>query len=101
MPYIPQTRRDEINFELLDDSRDECGLEWTPQNAGDLNFLVTCFIDNYLLKNVTRYANINEMIGALECCKLELYRKIAAPYENLKEVENGAVYQSEVVSSQY
>ena len=101
MPYIPQTRRDEINFELLDDSRDEGGLEWTPQNAGDLNFLVTCFIDNYLLKNGTRYANINEMIGALECCKLELYRKIAAPYENLKEVENGAVYQSEVVSSQY
>jgi hypothetical protein len=101
MPYIPQTRRDEINFELLDDSRDEGGLDWTPQNAGDLNFLVTCFIDNYLLKNGTRYANINEMIGALECCKLELYRKIAAPYENLKEVENGAVYQSEVVSSQY
>ena len=101
MPYIPQTRRDEINFEFLDDSRDEGGLDWTPQNAGDLNFLVTCFIDNYLLKNGTRYANINEMIGALECCKLELYRKIAAPYENLKEVENGAVYQSEVVSSQY
>ena len=101
MPYIPQTRRDEINFELLDDSRDEGGLDWTPQNAGDLNFLVTCFIDNYLLKNGTRYANINEMIGALECCKLELYRKIAAPYENLKEKENGAVYQSEVVSRQY
>ena len=101
MPYIPQTRRDEINFELLDDSRDEGGLDWTPQNAGDLNFLVTCFIDNYLLKNGTRYANINEMIGALECCRLELYRKIAAPYENLKEVENGAVYQSEVASSQY
>ena len=101
MPYIPQTRRDEINFELLDDSRDEGGLNWTPQNAGDLNFLVTCFIDNYLLQNGTRYANINEMIGALECCKLELYRKIAAPYENLKEEENGAVYQSEVVSAQY
>jgi hypothetical protein len=31
------------------------------------------------------------MIGILECCKLELYRKKAAPYENEKELENGSV----------
>jgi hypothetical protein len=27
----------------------------------------------------------------LECCKLELYRKIAAPYEDIKIQENGDV----------
>ena len=27
----------------------------------------------------------------LECCKLEYYRKVAAPYEDQKEFENGAV----------
>jgi hypothetical protein len=101
MPYIPQSRRDSINSELMDDSRDEGGLNWTPQNAGDLNYLVTCFIDNYLIEHGVRYAAINEFIGALECCKLELYRKIAAPYEEMKEKENGGVYQAPITSSQY
>jgi hypothetical protein len=32
------------------------------------------------------------MIGALECCKLELYRMMAAPYEDDKIAENGGVY---------
>jgi hypothetical protein len=94
MPYIPQNRRDTINAELLDDSKDEGGLEWSPQNAGDLNYVVTCFIDNFLLKSGINYANINEMVGALECCKMELYRKIAAPYEDEKAEDNGEVYYS-------
>lgn len=34
----------------------------------------------------------SEIIGALECCKLELYRRIAAPYEDIKIGENGDVY---------
>lgn len=40
------------------------------------------------------YADINEAIGALECAKLELYRRIAVPYENRKLAENGDVYRS-------
>ena len=27
----------------------------------------------------------------LECCKLEFYRKAAAPYEDMKEMQNGKV----------
>jgi len=38
------------------------------------------------------YSNVNEIIGALECIKLELYRRVAAPYEDLKIEENGDVY---------
>jgi len=39
---------------------------------------------------------INAIIGALECAKLELYRRVAAPYEDDKIAENGDVYtQSE------
>jgi hypothetical protein len=99
MPYIPQTRRDEIHNELLDDQTG--GITWTPQNAGDLNFLVTCFIDNYILEHGVRYANVNEMIGALECCKLELYRILIAPYEDVKIAENGGVYQAEIEGKDY
>jgi hypothetical protein len=38
------------------------------------------------------YAEINEVVGVLECCKLELYRRLAAPYEDTKIKENGDVY---------
>jgi hypothetical protein len=41
-----------------------------------------------------RYAHINEAIGALECAKLELYRRVAAPYEDEKMKESGDVYRS-------
>jgi hypothetical protein len=92
MPYIPQTRRDEIHEELVNDDTITSGLGWTPQNAGDLNYVVTCFIDNFLQEKGVRYANINEMIGALECAKMELYRLVASPYEDEKMEENGEVY---------
>lgn len=38
------------------------------------------------------YKIINEIIGVLECVKLEFYRRIAAPYENDKQQANGDVY---------
>ena len=31
-----------------------------------------------------RYQNVNAIIGALECAKLELYRRLIAPYEDTK-----------------
>ena len=30
-------------------------------------------------------------MGVLECCKLEFYRRVAAPYEDIKIEENGDV----------
>ena len=39
------------------------------------------------------YDKINEAIGVLECCKLELYRRLAAPYENEKIADNGEVIE--------
>lgn len=87
MPYISTVRRNEIDEEL---EQDQCG--WVPQNAGDLNYLTSCFISNYLREKGLKYANLNEMIGALECCKMELYRLIGAPYEDEKMEDNGPVY---------
>lgn len=96
MPYIPQTQRGVIDCALLNK-----GADWTPENAGELNFLVTTFIDNFLRAKGVRYANVNEMIGALECCKLELYRLIIGPYEDEKLAENGAAYTVEPTSQSY
>jgi len=50
-------------------------------------------VDAYLAqKGPIRYANINEVIGVLECAKLELYRRIAVPYEDVKKEQSGDVY---------
>ena len=91
MPYIPDPQR-EMAHEILGDE----ALTYTPANAGELNYIVTRLIDNYLDHTGIRYAYINEMIGALECCKLELYRRIAAPYEDQVCDQNGDAYFSQL-----
>jgi hypothetical protein len=83
MPYIKKERRDAI---VSGDA---------PQDAGELNFALTTMVDKYLQnRGDLRYAHINEAVGALECAKLELYRRVAAPYEDEKMKESGDVYRS-------
>lgn len=60
-------------------------------DPGALNFQITCLIDNYLAGSMN-YRGINDVLGALEGAKLELYRRIAAPYEDTKIRDNGDVY---------
>ena len=85
MPYIANSeRRDQ-----LDD-----GLE-APLNVGELNFKITKIVDCYLYQHGLSYSNINSVVGVLECAKLELYRRIATPYEEKKITENGDVYSPE------
>lgn len=88
MPYILDAHKIDVHTDLL-----EQGVDFVPENAGELNYIASELINNYLRQRGMSYATINEMIGALECCKLELYRMIAAPYEEIKMRENGAVYE--------
>lgn len=83
MPYIKQEDRDNLYYEAT-----------VPSNAGELNYLITTIIDEYFLENGGRYAQVNDIIGALEGAKLEFYRRIVAPYEDEKLDENGDVYVS-------
>ena len=83
MPYITQDRR-----KLIDN-----GLK--PETTGELNYAITKLIDQFIVDaGGVRYAHINEIIGVLECAKLEAYRRIAAPYEDVKLLESGDVYKS-------
>lgn len=65
-----------------------------PNEAGELNYLITRLCDAFLMRKGLCYKNINQAIGALECAKLELYRRVAAPYEDKKSKENGEAYVS-------
>ncbi|MDH3271013.1 MAG: hypothetical protein OEN56_06750 [Gemmatimonadota bacterium] len=85
MPYISQ------------EARDRLGSGGVPEHAGELNYALTRVVDEYLARAAkqdgrTRYAHLNEAIGVLECAKLELYRRVAAPYEDTKIDEAGEVY---------
>lgn len=79
MPYIKPERRN-IVWDLLQ-----------PEDAGELNFLITRIINEYW-EYRPRYQTIAEITGVLENVKQEFYRRIATPYEEQKIKENGDVY---------
>lgn len=80
MPYIKQKDRARM---------DRGGY---PETPGELNYLISKSVAKVLEKKPTSYTRINALIGVLECAKLELYRRVAAPYEDSKCEENGDVY---------
>ena len=83
MPYIETKARERI---------DGGG---APATAGELNYAITRLVDDYLsARGGLRYAHLNEVVGALECAKLELYRRLAVPYEDEKRRETGDVYRA-------
>jgi hypothetical protein len=59
--------------------------------AGAFNYVVSRLCAE-ILRNQPGYSRINELIGALECAKLELYRRVAGPYEDTKARAHGEVY---------
>jgi len=80
MPYIPKGTRKRALI--------------APFTLGELNYAITTTVDRFLDQDGVSYASLNAAIGVLECAKLELYRRVAAPYEDTKKEENGDVYSS-------
>ena len=61
-------------------------------HPGNLNYLLTLLCQNYAEYNGNNYQAFNDVVGALECCKLEFYRRAIAEYEDEKIKLNGDVY---------
>ena len=85
MPYIEQQQREKLDLPLrllirvLRDAPD-----------GAVNYVITRLVDaHYKGKG---YVGYNAALGVLEAVKQEYYRRIIAPYENVKRNENGEVY---------
>lgn len=83
MPYIKQAAREHI-----DGYGDGYG---DATNAGELNYLFTVIAHSYWQRCGQNYQAFNDIIGAIEGAKLELYRRKVGPYEDLKIAENGDV----------
>ncbi len=60
--------------------------------VGELNYIISKIVKDTLDRQGIRYQTINSVIGVLDCCKMELYRRVASPYEDKKIKENGDVY---------
>lgn len=92
MPYIDQASRKILKpalTELLKLVLDPTKFG-TRAKAGVLNYIFTILLKN-ILDDDKRYDTANSLVGALECCKLELYRRYIVPYEDQKILENGDV----------
>lgn len=87
MPYIKKEDRTKY-LPIIDYIIEQKGI----YNAGQLNYLFTIIANCYLAGKEESYQLYNDIIGAIEGCKLELYRRRISKYEDKKIKENGDVY---------
>jgi len=82
MPYITQDARwlvDEKIDELVENFRKDIG--WG--NTGAANYVITRVILGCMKPtDKWNYSSLSDVIKSLECSKLEIYRRLVAPYED-------------------
>jgi hypothetical protein len=96
MPYIPAAKRDELDASAVDCVADSIS------SVGDLNYTISKIVSDRLeiaahVHGRLRYADLNAAIGALECAKLELYRRLGAGLEDVAIERNGDLQSYEIL----
>ena len=87
MPYISQEAREHVDNQIY--ALKVALLDFKPDDRdGVFNYVFTKLLKPFYWEN---YHDLNRAIGILESCKLEFYRRMAAPYEDKKIEENGDV----------
>jgi hypothetical protein len=84
MPYIKPATRPLLDLRIE-------SLAAGVLDEGELNYAISRLVSLWI--DTPRYSAINAAIGVLECAKLELYRRLAAPYEDIKIAENGDIQE--------
>lgn len=82
MPYVDQ------------DTRRRVDQRWCPNTPGELTYAITRLVNEWLnlRKPEPDFERYSSAVGALECCKLEIYRRLIVPYEQKKCELNGDVF---------
>ena len=81
MPYLEPDRRRRLDAGAI------------ATNVGELTYQITSIVCKYReTGGEMHFADHAEIIAALECAKLEYYRRVVEPYENVKIVANGDVF---------
>lgn len=91
MPYIRTEKREVLDptiAEMLNALRELESDDPENDMGGNLNYIITV-----LLKRCygEKYSEMAQAVSVLEMAKQEYYRKVAGPYEDQKEYDNGSV----------
>lgn len=84
MPYIKKHKR-----LIFDNNLEKISNEIS--STGELNYCIYKLFKLWLQTRGVNYDSISDCIKTMECAKLEFYRMILSPYENIKIKENGNV----------
>lgn len=92
MPYILQADR-----KVIDSLIEPLLTQVHNFSSGMLNYTLTRIVLAFLRGAGTPlltygYSEMNNVVGILECVKLELYRRLLSLYEDVKKEERGDVY---------
>ncbi len=92
MPYIKEEHRQTIDPIIAELKRSFVNI-----TLDDENVKLECVVNYAILKLLSEmysgktYDEINDVIGMLECCKLEYYRKVAAIVNDQSEYDFGEI----------
>jgi hypothetical protein len=89
MPYIKQERRAAIDPDLQKLIK---FLKAIGMKKGDMNYVMTKMCQEYVAHHGKSYDHLSDVTGMLNDVKTEFERKVVAPYEEEKIVENGEIY---------
>lgn len=90
MPYIKkEDRRRLIDFKHYSTFTPNI---WEMRGAGELNYMISALVEVYMSQHGKSYQTMNDIMGAMEGAKMELYRRVVVPYENGKIIDNGDIY---------
>jgi len=81
MPYVEKYLRKELDVIVGE-------MSYAIKVDGDLNYVLFKFCKNHVHPSYSEYKNF---IGELNECVAEIRRRLLAPYENKKIIDNGDV----------
>lgn len=84
MPYIKQEFRPDLDPHIE-------ALGRLVQSDGEMNYVISRLVSRRYGALEWSYDMIARAVGALECVKLEFYRRLAGPYEDKAIVRNGDI----------
>lgn len=73
MPYLPDLDRRKELFPLI-----------IPEDTGEMNYIVSMLMQEYVLRHGLSYKTLSEARAGVNDALDEFYRRIVAPYEDRK-----------------
>ena len=99
MPYIQPERREKYQHHINELANLLSDQHLSDLNSkkiyGDLNFVITSILLRFFNQQggPFNYFDLSQAVAALECAKLELYRRVGGPTEESAIERNGDIYE--------